>query len=298
MELKINDYQLPQPIEFNYDEILAWVQERTEIYKNLIYDDTQISQAKADRADLNRFRKALNDRRIQMEREFTAPLAEFKEKINALIKLIDEPANLIDARIKEFEKQDEKAQKIAEYFAEIDDKPEWLEIGMIWDKKWLNATKSMKSIWEEIGDRLDGIKKDLATLAEIKDFGFEATEEYKRTLDINKALAEGMRLAEIQKRKEAEEARRAEAERQAKLDAINNSPATQIINRVEAREAQEQQFMNAPEDVVEITDPFPGGPVEQMEMATWVNFAALLTIKQARELKEFCTLAGIQIKPL
>lgn len=312
MELRINDYQLPQPIEFNYDEILAWVQERTEVYKNMIYDDTQISQAKNDRADLRRVAKALNDRRITLEREYTQPLAEFKEKINTLIKCINEPADLIDQRIKEFEKmkRDEKAEAIAEMFDGIEDKPDWVELGMIWDKKWLNTTKSMKSIREEITAALDGIKKDLATLAEIRDFGFEATEEYKRTLDINKALAEGMRLAEIQKRKEAEakaraeeEARRAEAERQAKLDSILHNPTSQIINAAEAREEAERQgiaYMNPPElePMHEITEPFPGGPVERMEMPSWVRFEACMTTQQALALKSFFQANNIEFRQI
>ena len=278
MELKINDYQLPQPIEFNYEEIKAWVQDRTEVYKNMIYDDTQISQAKSDRADLRRTSKLLNDRRISLEKEYMQPFFEFKEKINDLIKLIDEPANLIDQRIKEFEEQkrEEKREQIGEMFDGIDGKPDWLKLEQIWNPKWLNATTSMKSISREISGAIEAITENLNSLNSIDGFAFEAKEVYKQTLDMPRAIAEGRRLQDIQKRKEEEEARKAaEAERQKKVDAIINNPASQIINRAEAREAE-----------------------EKAQMATWVSFRALLTTEQALELNGFFRERGIWFEPI
>ena len=278
MELKINDYQLPQPIEFNYEEIKAWVQEQTEAYKGMIYDDTQISQAKSDRANLRRTSKLLNDRRISLEKEYMQPFFEFKEKINDLIKLIDEPANLIDQRIKEFEEQkrDEKREQIGEMFDGIEQKPDWLKLEQIWNPKWLNATTSMKSISREISGSIEAITENMNSLNSIEGFAFEAKEVYKQTLDMPRAIAEGRRLQDIQKRKEEEEARKAaEAERQKKVDSIINNPTSQIINRAEAREAE-----------------------EKAQMATWVSFRALLTMEQAKDLKQFFGERGIRFEPI
>ena len=278
MELKINDYQLPQPIEFNYEEIKAWVQEQTEAYKGMIYDDTQISQAKSDRANLRRTSKLLNDRRISLEKEYMQPFFEFKEKINDLIKLIDEPANLIDQRIKEFEEQkrDEKREQIGEMFDGIEQKPDWLKLEQIWNPKWLNATTSMKSISREISGSIEAITENMNSLNSIEGFACEAKEVYKQTLDMPRAIAEGRRLQDIQKRKEEEEARKAaEAERQKKVDSIINNPTSQIINRAEAREAE-----------------------EKAQMATWVSFRALLTMEQAKDLKQFFGERGIRFEPI
>ena len=278
MELKINDYQLPQPIEFNYEEIKAWVQEQTEAYKGMIYDDTQISQAKSDRANLRRTSKLLNDRRISLEKEYMQPFFEFKEKINDLIKLIDEPANLIDQRIKEFEEQkrEEKREQIGEMFDGIEQQPDWLKLEQIWNPKWLNATTSMKSISREISGSIEAITENMNSLNSIEGFAFEAKEVYKQTLDMPRAIAEGRRLQDIQKRKEEEEARKAaEAERQKKVDSIINNPTSQIINRAEAREAE-----------------------EKAQMATWVSFRALLTMEQAKDLKQFFGERGIRFEPI
>ena len=181
--------------------------------------------------------------------------------------------------MKEYEqaKKDEKAQEIRTYFDGIEGKPEWLEIGQIWDSKWLNASKSMKSIRDEIDAALAGIQKDLASLSEIADFGFEATEVYKTTLDINKALAEGMRLSEIQKRKEAEAVRKAELEAQ---------------QQEERRIAEEERAAQAWQE----PQPVMAAEPQQMEFPQWVPFRALITTEQGARLAAFCKENGIRIE--
>lgn len=278
MELRVSEYQIPEAPDFNYDEVASWLAERTEAYKGMIYDETQISQAKQDRADLNRVKKALNDRRIQIEREYMAPVAEFKNRINELIAMIDEPAKLIDSQVKDFEqrKKEEKREQIGEMFEGIEQKPDWLKLEQIWNPKWLNATTSMKSISREISGAIETITENLNSLNSIEGFAFEAKEVYKQTLDMPRAIAEGRRLQDIQKRKEEEEARKAaEAERQKKVDAIINNPTSQIINRAEAREE-----------------------AEKTQSATWVSFRALLTTEQALELNGFFRERGIRFEPI
>lgn len=287
MELQITQLIMPEKIQFNYSELKAWIADRSHEYSTIVYTDDDIGQAKEDRADLNRLKKALNDRRIQIEKEYMKPFGEFKAQINEIIGMLDEPAKLIDQRVKEYEqaKKDEKAEEITAYFDGITEKPEWLKIGQIWNAKWLNATKSMKSIREEINLALEGIKGDLATLAEIHDFGFEATEEYKRTLDINKALSEGMRLAEIQKRKEAEEQRRKELEEQSR----------QLHEAAEQATESMQKLGEAVQSVREQTD---DPDLIYPEPTQWVSFRALVTMTQAKELKAFCDRLGIRLEPV
>lgn len=290
MELQITQLVMPEPIEFNYPELKAWISDRCYEYANRVYTDDDIKSAKEDRANLNRLKNALNDRRIQIEKEYMKPFTEFKTQINEIIAMLDEPAKLIDQRVKEYEKakQDEKAKEIEAYFDGIENKPEWLKIEQIWNIKWLNATKSMKSIREEINLALEGISSDLATLAEIHDFGFEATEEYKRTLDINKALSEGMRLAEIQKRKEAEEQRRREAEE--RIAAEREAAKQRELQDAMAAQAAQMAPIE-PADDPEMVYPEP-------KAAMWVSFRALMTTQQALALKGFCDAQGIRLEPV
>ena len=184
MELKVNEYQLPEVIAFNYEEIKNELTERIHIYETVVYDDSQIKQAKADRADLNRFKKALNDERIRREKEYLKPFSDFKEKINELIKIVDKPCEVIDKQIKAYEEQEKvkKREKIIDFWEnELREDittlpPEWLKLEDIFDDRWLNASVSIATAKNDIKARLEGIRNDLDTLAGLPSFGFEATE--------------------------------------------------------------------------------------------------------------------------
>lgn len=274
MELRINDYQLPAPITFNYEELRQGVIEKTAMYTNLVYTDEQIKEAKTDKASLNKLKKALNDERIRLEREYMQPFNDTKAKFNELIALIDEPVKAIDSQVKAYEdkqKQD-KLDNITSFF-NTTEHPEWLHMSQIFNEKWLNASTSMKSVQDEINSKLEQIQNDLATLQNLPEFGFEAAEVYKTTLDINKALNEGKRLSEIAKAKAAHEAEmKARAEEQARL----------------AEEASKARIVK-PEDVAQPT-------VEEAPAKQWVKFQAFMTVEQAKELKQFFDDRNIEFK--
>lgn len=137
---------------------------------------------------------------------------------------------------------------------------------------------------------LDDIKhfnRDMETLAALPEFGFEAQQEYIRTLDLNKALAEGQRMAQIQKQKA--EAERLKAEREAEQ-------ARLLKAEEEARKDSEAEFarnINPPVEEVAATEETPAQPVRQ-----WIRFAANLTVGEAMELKNFFSTHGIEYKAI
>jgi hypothetical protein len=279
-ELQIEELKLPAEISFNYEELKAELTEKVKHYEAMIYDDTQIKEAKADRANLNRLKKALNDERIKREKEYMAPFNEFKTKINEIIAIIDKPVALIDRQVKEFEEQqkNKKAEEIQTWFDNNREElgaPEWLRLKNIGDTKWLNASASLKSIQEEIAAKVDTIKAHLETIQSLPEFSFEAAEVYKTSLDINRAIAEGKRLADIQKRKqEAEERAKAEAEAKAQEESQKQQEAPQ-----EEPQPQEEPKAEAPK-----------------AQAQWVKFQALLTVEQAKALKAFFESNNIEFK--
>lgn len=103
MELKIQDYQIPEKITFNYEELKSWITERTRDYETLVYTNDQIVDAKKDRATLNKFKKSLNDERISREKEYMRPFNDFKMKMNELVGIIDDSVFAIDKQIREYE---------------------------------------------------------------------------------------------------------------------------------------------------------------------------------------------------
>jgi hypothetical protein len=291
MELRVNEVTIPEEIKvLNFEELKAELKDKAEYYGSLLYTDEQIKDAKADRAMLNKFKNTANSERIRKEKEYMNPFNQFKSQINELIAIVDKPIAVIDERIAAYN-DEQKAQKkkaIEELFAGMGFQS-FVTLEKIFDPKWLNASVSMKSIEEQMRSRMYQIGDDVLTLHNLPEFGFEATEVYKQTLDINKAIKEAQRMAEIAKakaeaeakKKAAEEARKAEEERKAK-------------------EIKEEQTVIAPaepnEQAVTPSEPVQSADSTQERMV--VRFEVLLTTEDAYALKEFFKSRSIEFKAI
>lgn len=290
MELRVNEVTIPEKIDFNYEELKAELTDKVKFYESLAYTDDQIKDAKADRANLNRLKKAFNDERIRIEKEYMKPFEEFKAQINEIIAIIDKPMAVIDEQVKAFEekRKAEKQKAIEELFDSIGFQ-NFVTLDKIQDPKWLNASVSMKSIEEQMRARMYQIGDDVFTLSQLPEFGFEATEVYKQTLDINKAISEAKRMSEIAKakaeaearKKAAEEARKAEEERKAK-------------------EIKEEQRVIVPTEPHEqaVTPPKPVQSADSTQERMVVRFEVLLTTEDAYALKEFFKSRSIEFKAI
>ena len=288
MELRVNEVQLPEQIAFNYEELKAELTSKVSMYETMVYTDEQIKSAKEDRANLNKLKKALNDERIRREKEYMQPFNDFKAKINEIIGIIDKPVAVIDKQVKEFEekqKQD-KLKAIKDYWGE-QMKPIWLMFNQIYDEKWLNASVSMKSVQEAINSKIEQVKNDLDTLSNLPEFSFEATEVYKSTLDVNKAINEGHRLSEIAKKKAEYEAEaKARAEELARLEAAAER---------QIQTAQVSTNINDPNDIENVV---PIKPVEEAPAKQWISFSALLSTEDALALRDFFNSRKIEFKAI
>ncbi|NSE53621.1 DUF1351 domain-containing protein [Coprococcus eutactus] len=282
MELRVNEVTIPEKISFNYEELKAELTEKVAFYETLVYTDDQVKDAKADRATLNKLKKTLNDERIRREKEYMQPFNEFKAQVNEIIGIIDKPIAVIDKQVKEFEDQ-KKANKqnaIEELFATIGFQ-NFVTLEKIWDPKWLNVSVSMKSIEEQMRSRMYQIGDDVLTLHNLPEFGFEATEVYKQTLDINKAIKEAQRMAEITKAK-------AEAEARRKAEEETRKAAEEARRKAEERAAEEQRAamakaMTPPEDA----QPAPVEESQPEPQKMVVKFEVELTTEDATALREF-----------
>ena len=294
MELKINEIMLPQEITFNYEELKAELTDKVQKYETMVYTDDQIKEAKEDKANLNKLKKALNDERIKREKEYMKPFNEFKAQINEIIAIIDKPVMIIDKQVKEYDekRKAEKRIKIGAYW-DSTEHVDFVSLAKIFDERWLNTGYSMKQIEADITGWINRTNSELATLQALPEFSYEAIEEYKRTLDINKAISEGKRLADIQKRKAEQEAK-AQAEAEAKIKAQEQMKA-----EAEARaKAQADAEQPKPVDASEFMTPPVDDTKPAAENASWIKFEALLTVDNAKKLKAFFENNNIEFKPL
>ena len=285
MELKIKEVQLPEKIEFNFEELKTELTTKAHDYEVMVYTEDQVKEAKTDRANLNKLKKALNDERIRLEKEYMKPFNEFKGQINEVIGIIDKPIAIIDTQVKGYEekKKDEKRDKIIELW-NSKEKPEFLDEFDLFDERWLNSSVSMKRVEEDIDSIIDKTMTEINTIESLSEFSFEAMEEYKRTLNLAKAIEEGKRLADIQKRKEEAERQKAELEKAMKEEEerIQNEPS--------------KETESVP--VVEETTPTQTQTEENETPRTWIGFKAYLSKEEAHELGEFIKAHNIKIQQI
>lgn len=282
MELKMQEVQFPQVIQFNFAELKEEITAKAELYKNMVYTEDTIKEAKADKASLNKFIKVLEDKRKDVKKQCLQPYEDFEKQIKELVAIVNEPVQLIDSQVKAYDEK-RKAEKLEQIKSiwEESDHPEWLSCNMIFDNRWLNVTFSLKQVQDAITERLTQINTELTTLNSLTEFAFEAVEVYKNTLDVNRAIAEGQRLADIQKRKQEEAMRKAAAEAAEK--------------EAEIRQAEIEPEVITPAEPVAMIEPDPE-PADAS--ATWIRFEACMTTEQAYKLKHFFEEEGIQFRPI
>lgn len=197
------------------------------------YTDDNIDQAKRDKASLNKAAKALNSKRLEIEKEFMKPFGEFKEVVNETVKLIGECSAKIDIVVKQNEQQykDKKKATIKTYFDGLN--VNLVDFDKVFKPEWLNKSTSMKSVCSDIDAIFAKVDNELSTLRGFgEDFDVLRT-YYMDTLNITSTIQYANRLKEQRERaRAAEEARiKSEQERQQTEEARKATDAEQVKSR-------------------------------------------------------------------
>lgn len=230
MELKIYNPQedgFLQSIDWNFQELKKEITAKADDYKNLVYDindDDQIKDAKKDRADLRKFNAALDDKRKEVKKRVMEPYTKFESQVKELTGIVDQAIDNIDVQVKDYEeiKRNEKLEKVRRiYEEEIGDLDRTIPFEKVYQESWLNKTKTLKSIREEITNIRDKVDADLKLInAESSAYAFEMKEEYMKSFDLTAAMAKKQELEEAAKRKAAfeEQRKKKEEEHQRRLE--------------------------------------------------------------------------------
>lgn len=256
-ELVLRVRQNPGTIELNFDELNKQMDAKLKEYKGAVFTEETKDIGKKELASLRALKKDVEDARKAAKKEWMKPLESFENQMKLLSGKVDEPINLIDGQLKEFEanRKAEKKKKITEAYKElIGDMKEYLPLDRIYDPKWENATATMKSIKESIGSLVKSTSDAVLTIQGMQSDAVEkALGIYKDTLDMAKAISYindyERQKAEIMKREE--ERRRAEEERQRRAE-IERARAAEreAVEREERlrKEAEEKAAMRETQD--------------------------------------------------
>lgn len=253
------------------------------------YNDDNIDQAKRDKAALNKAAKALNAKRLEIEKEFMKPFGEFKEVITETVKLIGDCSTKIDVVVKQNEQQykDKKRATIKIYFDGMN--VNLVDFKKVFKEAWLNKSVSMKAVCTDIDLILKGIDQDIETLRTFgEDFDVLRT-YYMDTLNITNTVQYANRLKEQRElakaaeeaRKKAEEENRiaAEAAAQKKAEQHVFTPSNPFVSRSAINQSS---FMDQPKEQ----------PVQQPELLTRA-FKVTTTRENIIALGEFMNERGI-----
>lgn len=217
-------------IIWNADEIAKEVEAKVGYYKNLVYTEEQVAEAKKDRATLCKFVTALKDKDHEIKERCLAPYEEFHNQMQKIILLVEEPAELIDKQVKEYEdaQKEQKKKAIQELFNMKGFQP-WVSLDRIWNQKWLNKTYSMKQIDADLTTIQHKIGEDILLINGQREGMQAALSEYKRSMDVSASIAAAQRYMEA-KRAEEELTRQLQANpvEPAPVQAPAPKPATTV----------------------------------------------------------------------
>ncbi|MDN3985029.1 DUF1351 domain-containing protein [Lactiplantibacillus plantarum] len=155
------DYQ-PVPIKINNLEGLqASIAQYVSRYSNLVITEDNVTDSKQVRAKLNKLKKALDDRRKEIKRNYNQPLREFETEVKNLEASIDMIIDPIDEGLGELEVQRREQRKadvmdlIAEMAPNYDVGVDEIEL----DPRWLNKSISNKQITQEVASSMTVVKQ-------------------------------------------------------------------------------------------------------------------------------------------
>lgn len=260
---------IPPQISFNFEEIKSELAGKLQVYQNMVVTESGIKEAKADRANLNKFKAALADSRKAVKAQWNQPLCDFEGKMKELERMVDEPIGAIDRQVKAYDeaKKQDKRQQIERFFeGAVGDLEEVLPLSKIWNDRWLNATYPMKDIEKESIERIRKTHSDIGIIVAMQlPCCDQMLSTYLETLDMSRAMEEKHKYEQAQKAKA--QAKQAEPA----LD----SPAAQQTVSVEKERTVAQ--MNTPQEAA-------GEAIPELRV---LDFRVRVTPEQMQALKAF-----------
>lgn len=193
---------IPNAIVFNFEELKAELSEKIKPYETLAVTEDDLKSAKSDRTTLNKLKKALNDKKVEVKKEYISPLESFEKQVKELVEIIDKGVNNIDAQVKDFEKKelDAKLKAIADFYVtEFPNYHKILKLERIIPNKWQNKTCKLEAIEQEIRDKVFKFDNDIKVIKAMKlECEEQMLDAYVETLDMSAALQKKHEFEEMQ----------------------------------------------------------------------------------------------------
>ena len=223
------------PITWNYLEVKQWVEDGLQAYKGRVYSNDTITEAKKDRANLNKLATAIDAKRKEMKALYLAPYEQFEAEAKELVNMIKTVSAEIDAQVKAYEdfRKQEKQQFIVEqiYKPLIGNLAELVPYERLHNPKWLNVTTSVSEVGDDMARTVEKIESGLKAIDQLNleaDIAERVKSVFLREFDLAAAIAEKDRIV-------------AEHEKMERYQAAQNAPASVVTHT--ASEEDEKVYM-------------------------------------------------------
>lgn len=147
----------PAQIDFSgYRKMKDQIDQLCEGLDNYDVTKSNLKKAKSTRAKLNKLKKAIKGRKVEIKKKAEAPIKDFNDKVESLIDEIDFSSNKISDGIKVFEVQEkeERHQKNLEHIAAMCElaniDPSKIKYQSSWDNKSYSKTKFETEVDQQI----------------------------------------------------------------------------------------------------------------------------------------------------
>ena len=155
----------------NFDEMKAALSAILVRYENVVYTEAMLTDAKADKKELTRLRKEIDDRRKEIKKAYLEPYNLFEGQVKELLAMIDGPLDAIKEFVSGMEEREKEGKRgeILAYFqthsAPLGDmaRQVW-DSPAFFDKKWLNKTTSAKTWQAAVDAKIAGAARDLDSI--------------------------------------------------------------------------------------------------------------------------------------
>lgn len=147
----------PAQIDFTgYNKMKDQIDQLHEGLENYDVTKENLKEAKSTRAKLNKLKKAIESRKVEIKKKAEAPIKDFNDKVESLVAEIDDSSSKISDGIKGYEDQEKQArhEKSLEHIeaicelAEID--PAKIKYQSSWDNKSYSKTKFENEVDQQI----------------------------------------------------------------------------------------------------------------------------------------------------
>lgn len=259
------------PVEWNYAELKQWVSDGLEAYRGRVYTEDTVTEAKRDRATLNKLAQAIEDRRREIKAVYLAPYDQFEKQAKELVEMVKNQSREIDAQIKTYDRQrrEEKLAriKIELYAPMIGDLAEAIPYEKLHDPKWLNVTVSMTAVSEALAAKIESIRSGFAALHKLDvppDVLHQIHAEFAKDFDLAAAIAAKDRILE---------------EKKHMLEFSRHLEAQSAASSEETSSDMEQP--PAVEKAAEVRKtPTDDEPVMQLDFRAWVTRSQMLALRE------------------